>query len=82
MAWLLGEWVSDLHHLEETVAEVRNLRVADAEVHRRSVRESTLLPDVADELLHEAVHHLVVERAGKVVGVVSRSDLIKVFAGL
>ena len=36
MAWLLGEWVGDMHDLEETVAEVRNLRVADAEVHRRS----------------------------------------------
>ena len=82
MAWLLGEWVSDLHDLEETVAEVRNLRVADAEVYRRSVREDTPLADVANELLHEAVHHLVVERDGKVVGVISRRDLIKVFAGL
>ena len=81
MAWILGEWIGNLTDLEKTVAEVRKLRVADAEVQRHTVKQETPLAEVADQLLHEAVHHLVVENDGKVIGVVSRRDLIKIFAG-
>ena len=43
-----------------------------------SCRQETPLAEVADQLLHESIHHLVVEDDGKVIGVVSRRDLIKV----
>lgn len=79
VAWLLGAWVGHLDQLEKTVREVREQMVAEAAEPRHAVAEDTLLSEVAAAMLREGASHLVVEREGTAVGVVSRHDLVKVF---
>jgi CBS domain-containing protein len=82
LSQLAGTWLGDLEDLEETVRAARSRPVSEVmSTDRVAVHEGDGLGDVASLLVSDRIHHVAVLRGKKAVGVISRRDLLKVFAG-
>jgi CBS domain-containing protein len=74
---LLGRWASP-KTLEEVAQGLRSVPVRDVmENTVVTVTEDTTLADATELMLRHRVHRLPVVRDGRVVGIVSRHDLLK-----
>ncbi|MSQ08330.1 MAG: CBS domain-containing protein [Dehalococcoidia bacterium] len=79
----LGQFVKGDQEIEKVLREARDRKVADVMArHVPTATEETPVSDVAARMIHQNVHHIPVLRAGNVVGIVSRHDLLRVMAGL
>ncbi len=79
----LGQFVSGDQNIEKALEEARDRKVSDVMAkHVPTVTEDTPVSDIAAKMIHQHVHHIPVLRAGKVVGIISRHDLLRVMAGL
>ena len=78
---LLGEWMGDASNIEEAMDKARNVRVGDVLRARPSVSWTPRTPvgDIASAMMKDHVHHMPVLQGGKVVGMVSRHDFLKLF---
>ena len=77
---LLGEWV-DSGSLEAAIGDFRTRSVEDVMVTDvPTAAEDTLLGDLADMMVRNQVHHVPILRDGVAVGIVSRHDLLRMFA--
>ncbi|MBI4220263.1 MAG: CBS domain-containing protein [Chloroflexi bacterium] len=77
-----GMWIGNLDALEDAMREAREQPVRDVMLTERvSVREEDSLSTVANTLVNDRIHHVVVLKGKKPVGVISRRDMLKVFAG-
>ena len=74
---MLGAWVSNLENLDDTLARLASHPVAEGMMQRNSVTADTPLQKLAELMLQDEVHHLVVTSGDKVDGVISRHDLAK-----
>lgn len=78
----LGQFVSADQDIEKALEEARDRKVAEVMAkHVPTVTEETPVSDVAAKMIHQHVHHVPVLRAGKVAGIISRHDLLRVIAG-
>ena len=78
---LLGKLVGDPENLEETVQRVKSIRVGDViEPNPPVAAEDTPVGEIAATMATKNVHHVPILRGDKVVGMVSRHDLLKIFA--
>lgn len=77
LTWVLGAWVSNLENLDDTLARLASHPVAEGMMQRNSVTADTPLQKLAELMLQDEVHHLVVTCGDKVGGVISRHDLAK-----
>ncbi len=78
---LLGKLVGDPSNLEETMQRVKSMRVGDViEPNPPVAVEDTPVGEIAETMATKNVHHVPVIKNGKVVGMVSRHDLLKIFA--
>jgi CBS domain-containing protein len=78
---LLGEW-QVRSNVKEICATGGLRRVAD--LMRRDVptaREEELTTDVVARMIHHELSHLPVERAGRLVGIITRRDVLQLIAG-
>ena len=77
---LLGAWMGDASNIEEAMEKVRNVRVGDVLQQGHSyVDAKTTVGDIASAMMQNNVHHMPVLENGKVVGMVSRHDFLKIF---
>lgn len=81
LSQLAGMWLGDLANLEETVRSARSKHVREVMTTERiSVHEDDPISGVAEQLVSDRVYHVAVVRGRKVVGIISRRDILKVFA--
>lgn len=78
---ILGSELGDPENIEEVIHDTRNKLVGDA-IHRdsKTVGPDTHLAEVAELMIGSGVHHLPVLVDGKPVGMISRHDLLRLFA--
>jgi CBS domain-containing protein len=78
---ILGSELGDPENIEEVIRDTRNTRVGDA-MHKDSatVAPDTHLAEVTKLMVESGVHHLPVLVDGKPVGMISRHDLLRLFA--
>ena len=77
---LLGEWMGDASNIEEAMDKARNVRVGDVlQPGHPYVDAKTPVGDIASAMMKDHVHHMPVLQGGKVVGMVSRHDFLKLF---
>ena len=78
---ILGSELGDLENIEEVIHSTRSTPVGDAmQKYANTVTPDTPLADVAKILVGEGSHHLPVVDGGKPVGMISRHDLLTLFA--
>jgi CBS domain-containing protein len=78
---VLGSEVGDLENIEEVIHSTRNTLVGDAMYKDDStVSPDTHLAEVAKLMVGDDAHHLPVIEDGKPVGMISRHDLLSLFA--
>lgn len=78
---ILGSELGDLENIEEVIHSTRSTPVGDAmQKYANTVTPDTPLSDVAKILVGEGSHHLPVIDGGKPVGMISRHDLLTLFA--
>ena len=78
---ILGSELGDLENIEEVIHSTRSTPVGDAmQKDANTVTPDTHLADVAKILVGEGSHHLPVIDGGKPVGMISRHDLLTLFA--
>ena len=78
---ILGSELGDPENIEEVIRDTRNTLVGDAmQKSVQTVSPDTHLAVVAKLLIDEGSHHLAVIEDGKPVGMISRHDLLTLFA--
>mgnify|MGYP003966007681 FL=1 len=78
---LLGSELGDRENIEEVIANTRNTLVGDAmRKDAPTVSPDTHLSEIARLLVDSESHHLPVLEDGKPVGIISRHDLLTLFA--
>ena len=78
---LLGEWMGDPGNIEEAMERARSARVGEVlQPGHPVVDAATPVGDIASTMIKEHVHHMPVLQDGKVVGMVSRHDFLKIFS--
>lgn len=78
---LAGMWVGDLDNLEDAMRSARSKPVRDVMITGRvTVHEDDPISSVTQVLVDDRIHHVAVLRGKKVVGIISRRDVLKVFA--
>lgn len=78
----MGQFVGRDEEIEQAIAEAKVRKVAEVMSKQvPAVAEDTPVSELAAKMIHGNVHHLPVLRDGKVVGIVSRHDLLRVMAG-
>lgn len=81
VAWLGGQQIGDFESFESALIRLQNMPVKPAVTGcRRRVLEETTLHEVAHTLFHEGINHVVVVRDDVPADVISRHDLVRVFA--
>lgn len=78
----MGQFVGRDEEIEQAIAEAKSKKVS--ELMSKSVptvAENTPVSELAAKMIRRNVHHLPVLRDGRVVGIVSRHDLLRVMAG-
>ena len=79
---LFGHW-NDPDRLEEFYAHARTLKAGDvAREPEITATEDMLLSDLAERMVARNVRHVPVVRDGKLVGIVTRHDILKAVAQL
>jgi predicted transcriptional regulator len=77
---VLGHEVGDFENIEETMAEVRSLKVGDVMSTRaKVVKRDTHIAEVVELMVRDNVHHVCVVDDRKPAGIVSRHDLLRLF---
>ena len=77
---ILGHEVGDFENIEETMAEVRTLKVGDVmNTKAATVSQDTHVADIVELMVGDEVHHICVVEDRKPVGIVSRHDLLRLF---
>ena len=80
---VLGHEVGDFENIEETMAEVRSMKVGDVMGDRGAVvSRDTHIADVVELMVSDDVHHVCVVEDRKPIGIVSRHDLLRLFFDL
>lgn len=78
---ILGSELGDPENIEEVIRETRNTPVGDAmQTDMKTISPDTHLAEVAKLMIGGGVHHLTVIEDGKPVGMISRHDLLRLFA--
>ena len=78
---VLGSELGDPENIEEVIQETRDTLVGDAmQKYADTVSPNTHLAQVAKLLVRGGSHHLTVIEDGKPVGMISRHDLLTLFA--
>jgi CBS domain-containing protein len=78
---VLGSELGDPENIEEVIRDTRNTLVGDAmQKNAGTVSPETHLAEVARMMVGEKMHHLPVLDDGKPVGMISRHDLLTLFA--
>ena len=78
---ILGSELGDLENIEEVIHKTRNTLVGDAmQLDMNTVDPDTHLADVAKLMVGSGAHHLPVIQDGKPIGIISRHDLLRLFA--
>ncbi len=78
---VLGSELGDPENIEEVINETRNTLVGDAmQQDAETVAPGTHLAEVARLMVDVGSHHLPVLEEGKPVGMISRHDLLTLFA--
>ena len=78
---ILGSELGDLENIEEVIHKTRNTPVGDAmQLDFKTVGPDTHLADVAKLMVGSGAHHLPVIKDGKPIGMISRHDLLRLFA--
>jgi CBS domain-containing protein len=78
---ILGSELGDPENIEEVIHATRSTLIGDAmHTDAKTVAPDTHLADVAKILVSEGAHHLPVLDDGKPVGMISRHDLLTLFA--
>ncbi|HIF71116.1 MAG TPA: CBS domain-containing protein [Dehalococcoidia bacterium] len=78
---VLGSELGDLENIEEVIHSTRNTLVGDAMQRNAStVSSDTHLAEVAKLMVGGGSHHLPVIEDGKPIGMISRHDLLALFA--
>ncbi len=78
----MGQFVGRDEEIEQAIAEAKSKNVSELMSKRvPTVAENTPVSELAAKMIHQNVHHLPVLRDGRVVGIVSRHDLLRVMAG-
>ena len=79
---ILGSELGDPENIEEVINSTRNTLVSEAmEKNMKTIGPDTHLADVAKLMMSQGIHHLPVVADGKAVGMISRHDLLRLFAG-
>lgn len=77
---ILGHEVGDFENIEETIAEVKLLKVGDVmNKQNPTAARDTHLADVVEAMVSRQVHHICVVEDRKPVGIISRHDLLRLF---
>lgn len=77
---ILGHEVGDFENIEETMAEVRTVKVGKVlNADAATVSRDTHVADIVELMVSNEVHHICVVEERKPVGVVSRHDLLRLF---
>jgi CBS domain-containing protein len=77
---LFGKWVSP-EKLDELYAQARNLKAGEvAREPELTATEEMTLSELAERMVERNVRHVPVVRDGKVVGIVTRHDILKAVA--
>ncbi|MDA0232025.1 MAG: CBS domain-containing protein [Chloroflexi bacterium] len=77
---VLGREVGDFENIEETMAEVRSLKLSEVmNTSARPVSRDTHIADVVERMVSDEVHHVCVVEDRKPVGIISRHDLLRLF---
>lgn len=80
MYTLLGSWATP-EHLEAVAERVHGTRVKEVMTdHVVAIGEDTPIAEVAELMLRRGIHHLPVSRDGKLVGIITRHDLLKLMS--
>ncbi len=77
LTWVLGAWVSDLDDLDDTLAQLASRPVSEGMTSRDPITSDVPLQKIAELMLQNGLHHLVVTAGSKIEGVISRHDLAK-----
>ena len=78
---ILGSELGDPENIEEVIHDTRNTPVGDAmQTDMKTIDPDTHLADVAKLMMSQGIHHLPVLVDGKAVGMISRHDLLRLFA--
>ncbi len=77
---ILGKEIGDFDNIEETMKEVRLLKVSEAMNKRNpTTTQDADIADVAQLMVDKGVHHICVLEAEKPIGIISRHDLLRLF---
>jgi len=78
---ILGSELGDLENIEEVIRETRNTLIGDAmQKDVTTVDRETHLAVIAKIMFGSGAHHVTVVEGGKPVGMISRHDLLRLFA--
>jgi CBS domain-containing protein len=78
---ILGSELGDPENIEEVIRDTRDTSVGDAmQDDVKTINPETHLADVAKLMMSEGIHHLPVLVDGEPVGMISRHDLLRLFA--
>jgi CBS domain-containing protein len=76
-----GSELGDLENIEEVIRDTRNTLIGDAmQKDVTTVDPETHLAVIAKIMFGSGVHHVTVVEGGKPVGMISRHDLLRLFA--
>lgn len=77
---LLGHEVGDLENIEETMEEVRSVKVGDVmSTQTNAVERDSHISTVVERMVSKDAHHVCVVEDRKPIGIVSRHDLLRLF---
>ena len=77
---LLGALMGDTRNIEVAMEKAKSTRVGDVlEPSHPVVDAGTPVGDIASAMMGDNIHHMPVLQGGKVVGMVSRHDFLKIF---
>lgn len=77
---LLGVEVGDFENIEETMEEVRSIKVRDVMSNvKATVEQDAHIAEVVDMMVSKNAHHICVVENRKPIGIVSRHDLLRLF---
>lgn len=77
---LLGQEVGDFDNIEETMEQVRSIKVADVmSTKMAAIEKDTPISEVVEQMVSKQVHHICIVKDRKPIGIVSRHDLLRLF---
>lgn len=77
LGWLFGGWLGDIDQLAVILRSLRDRKLTDGLIERSPVAPDFPFRDLVKRLQTDGVHHVVVEKDGMIVGIISRHDMAK-----